>query len=275
MKVYDIGILTVKEYKKHKNIIPEVDESWWLKSNKKSYSAPAVSCILDYGVCDSIMVETERYVRPVMHIDTVEQNIGEHTEVFGESWTVLSKDSSQAYVLCDRCVAMLKYGKGMVDYDNSNIKKYLEKWLIKRQKTSDKTTHKKYIKKENAIKEYLSNSFSRYWVGPISLMIPCIALLLWGSSEIEGYFTIPSLLVWFSQGIAMICAIIGMLQTLFVVGSAHNDTGLRHAFNTLLLSATIITFWNTTSWINFSILMSILAFFCINKRYLSEIKYYS
>lgn len=127
IKINEVTLLSVEEYKKNMDLIPHIDDGWWLRSPGffQDYAA-YVDCdgvVNDYGD----YVDYEIYVvRPALKIGNPESlNLGDKFECSGYMWTMLRGNLA----LCDSII-----GRALFDYDDSNnyetssVERYVECW---------------------------------------------------------------------------------------------------------------------------------------------------
>ena len=160
-------------------------------------------------------------------------------------------------------------------WEESNIKKWLEVWLKKRNTTADNRRHKQYKCMNDIGLKYLNSEFMRYWLTPMSLILPIAIVMCYCAWSIQDVFTPPTWLFIVMNGLAGGIAVINILITAFILLSPHPDTGLRSLLNTLFLIAVLVLCWNMETLLSLTSLTSAIAISGINREYLGKIKYYS
>lgn len=123
IEVNKITLLSIVEYQKYKEKIPRISNWWWLRSpGHGSYRVAFIDdigCIDDFGnytFCDKCTV------RPVL-LGTFGE-IAEF-EFAGYEWIVLSENIA----ICKDYLTYMIFDEKSNDYEKSEVKRYLEKWL--------------------------------------------------------------------------------------------------------------------------------------------------
>lgn len=274
MQINEITLLTSEEYKRTKHLISDSKCTWWLQDEGK-YGEPYSVSFLDAKVTDAPPRGSERYVRPAMRVTGIDHKPGTKITAFAYVWTVLETEGEESLILCEDVVTLRPFDKHGKAYAESDIKKWLEGWLAKRQKTTDTKKHKRYKCMNQVGVYYLATPFLREWLTHILLVLPMAAAMLQCVWNINDVVAVPGILhtiMWY--GYATI-AFLFSFTTLFVLGSPHKDTGLRHLLN-------VVGFWTVLVWCNNACSLVALtamtfAFLIatVNYRYLQSIKYYS
>lgn len=138
-----IELLTRKQYEDNKDIIPNVNTTWWLKT----YGAGKClgSVVFPNGDTSVLQSVRETYgVRPVLHIRHFESTgleRGDKIELAGYSWTIITENLA----LCDSIVGETAFQTKLGyegdqryfyrvlqeyanDYDHSEIKDWVLNW---------------------------------------------------------------------------------------------------------------------------------------------------
>ena len=127
--IKSIFLLSIEEYEKYRNLIPVIDNYWWLRSpGDHSYSATAVG---EYGsvIMSGNGIEFDDYaVRPALRISNLKSfgvKPGDTLEIFDRDWIVLDKD----LVISEEEIGEYLFDEESNDYETSEIKRSLENWL--------------------------------------------------------------------------------------------------------------------------------------------------
>ncbi len=278
MQIQEITLLTSNEYKALRPLIPVIKQSWWLKDYSK-HECPYIVSFLDADIFDWAMPQGERFVRPALRITDAQVKPGDKMTIFAYQWTVLQTEKNVTLVLCDDVVTARIYDKASRSYESSDIKKWLEGWLAKRQKTADEKKYARYKCMNRIGLQYLCSDFLRYWLTPMALLLPIAIVFFCYSQGLPSFEGTPA---WMLNTLQMVCMVMygvilltSLLTTLFVVLSPHQDTGFRHILNTIWLIAILVLYWNPVTPHDFTTLISVAALAAINHRYLQKIKYHS
>lgn len=135
LAITDVTLLSIEEYEANKEIIPHVDDCWWLRS-PGYYSDSVAGVEYDGSVYypgDVVDVGCNA-VRPVVALRPSESgipnlNVGDKIEMAGYTWTILRDELA----LCDDVVGCTEFrkdgnAKDANAYEVSDIKKWLKKW---------------------------------------------------------------------------------------------------------------------------------------------------
>lgn len=137
IKIQGIGLLSKAQYdaaRKNKQTIKDITQAWWLKdSDPQSPRMYHFSIHPTKGVCDNTNIDDLLAVRPVLYISDYRQaglDIGDSFEVYGLTWTIILK----GIALCDHHLGREPFrndykAKDVGDYESSDVKKFLDKWL--------------------------------------------------------------------------------------------------------------------------------------------------
>ena len=129
-----ITLLSIEEYEKCKDIIPKINDWWWLRSpGYDSRSAANVSndgSVFSFGdfVCNDFYA-----VRPVLIYKSSNLQNGDKIKFADYCWTVISENM----MLCDEVIGHTCFRNDWLaddsnDYEKSDIKVWLEDWLEKK-----------------------------------------------------------------------------------------------------------------------------------------------
>lgn len=272
LKIHEITLLSVQEYSQHQEYISHVPHSWWLKTPAVDGGQLCVSCV-DDSLVDGVPRICPRYVRPALRISGMDLHPGDRVAIFAESWTALHVDET-ILVLCDRCLSFVAFDSNNKEFGDSDIQRWLNKYLKRRLQTQNLKTHKQLSKLNRARLAYLENPFWCEWAGPLCIAIPlCIVMTIIAQQVIS--VVIPNILCSVAFGIAMTCAVLGFLRAVFIGLSPHKDTMLAHLINALAICVLLAICWDTRNIVTLAYVTSATILYCINYRYLTAIKYYS
>lgn len=128
---YEINLLSAEEYEKYKDKIPHINCWWWLRS-------PGINSSIAAGVHydgsvfyhgGSVYSAVGAAVRPVLRIsDGRKYKIGERVMYYNFPWIIIDKNLAIAEVP----IAFHRFDEKSNDYENSEIKKFLNNWLERR-----------------------------------------------------------------------------------------------------------------------------------------------
>lgn len=122
--VISADLLTVEEASKLPRWIRANGEWWWLRS--PGYRSNDVAGVSSGGSdCFNFVDDDDVAVRPALRIKHVNLDFGETVEVFGEMAQYIGDDK---VLLCD-VVAKKRFDGESNDYEESEIKSYLDSWL--------------------------------------------------------------------------------------------------------------------------------------------------
>lgn len=124
----EITLLSKEEYSQYKNIIPKITEPWWLRSpGYSSYSANNVDSGGYLGSSDN--VNNTKGIRPALHMNLVNLkslSAGDKIRVGSKSFTILSWEGDEVFVLCDEFIATHRFGFNSNQWETSELKQWLE-----------------------------------------------------------------------------------------------------------------------------------------------------
>lgn len=123
---YEITLLSKEEYIKNRELIPLIEDFWWLRSpgnndNKAAFVYGVYGDVSDRG--------THAYskfgVRPALKIEHYEHlKPGERVRINGLVFTVLN----DGILLCNVILGEVMFDETSNDYDRSYIKHWLKRW---------------------------------------------------------------------------------------------------------------------------------------------------
>jgi hypothetical protein len=136
IKVKEIKLLTKEEYQDFKDVIPLINELWWLCSPGGSRDR-ACSVNHEGSVYPSGSDITYNLgVRPLLIVDLpmedsrcyhkAEKLVGSNIHYGDYTWTILKADAGVLYVLCDQLIATHNFNIKDNDWNTSNLKCWLE-----------------------------------------------------------------------------------------------------------------------------------------------------
>ena len=130
-----ITLLSVEEYEACREYVPPFNGIWWLRSPGSSSEYAAV--VYSRGRVDSsgYNVHYDNAVRPALRlVDLKPANlqIGDWFRLFGHDWTVVS----DTHALCNDSIGESPFredyeAEDANNYETSDIKMFVEKWLAR------------------------------------------------------------------------------------------------------------------------------------------------
>lgn len=130
VQFYGITLLSSKEYDEYKDIIPIIDEWWWLRS-PGNHQFFATEVFNDGSRCSRYVSIVSGCVRPALIGNFKSSNLhcGDKFIFIGYNWTVLN----DRLALCDDVVGKTYFRKDANasdanDFKHSDIKKWLYRW---------------------------------------------------------------------------------------------------------------------------------------------------
>ena len=123
----EITLLTEKEYKKYKNIIPVIESTWWLRS-MHDYAAN----ISSDGSCaynTSYGVAYPYGIRPALHMKLANPKhlvSGDHIRIGSKTFTVLSWKRSNLFAFCNEVIEKRRFDTESYEWESSELKAWLE-----------------------------------------------------------------------------------------------------------------------------------------------------
>ena len=127
IEIKNITLLDSIEYAKYKNIISN-GSFWWLKD--RNLYTDQINIVLPNGNISKEYVDGLNDVRPALIINSSNLLPKNIIHLFNYTWTVLDNN----IILCDKAIAYMCFNEiyqPNINYNNSNIKEYLENWLKK------------------------------------------------------------------------------------------------------------------------------------------------
>ena len=136
MILKSVRLLNEEEYTKHKSMIPEATNWWWLKTPNLQYNS-FVRIIHDDGDlhdCDCICYNGG--VRPLCIFNLESTNpifwyksevlVGSKIEYGKYKWTILSIEGCEIHALCDEIIAECCFDRKTNIWEESQLKRWLE-----------------------------------------------------------------------------------------------------------------------------------------------------
>jgi len=290
MRVDKISLLTGREFNNFKSIIPASPYPWWLRDGGST--GWKVSCV---SPCHSKEKHPREYkdqdvsnneiaVRPTLKISDIDELYpGNKVKIFGEQWTVLQVSKRRAYVLCDtaidiRCFNSSSLKKNNNDFETSELKVWLEKWLVRMMKPHTDQDYERMKNRRDLVIKYKSSAFLHAFLAPLSAIF--FFWLVWLiSSVITGPKIVPPEHFWINPALSGALALfiaVDLIYILFSFGPGR-DTLRRHIINiiaTVGLFLLLYYVFELTLFNLFSRICVLLAYWIISS-YLREIKYHS
>ena len=137
--VYTPCLLSLEELSQYKHLIPRTPtvESWWL-------GTPGIGngrvCVVSYcGDADRYGIPPDRTfvgVRPALHISNPDKlhSPGDTIKEGKYEWTVLDANKKHCLALCTKIIAVKPFDKASNNYEESDIKIYLEGLIFEKSK---------------------------------------------------------------------------------------------------------------------------------------------
>lgn len=268
MEVTKITLLTSAEQALYNQYIPKIDEVWWLKSPGCDHTVQ----IAHNGTVTAIRPNQTRYVRPVLHLRGIAARPGDELTIFAYKWTVLDNEND-VVAICNKPVTYRVFDEENHDWAHSSLRKWLQQWLKKRQKTNNIHAHKRYKCMNNFGMMCTESRFIMQFVVPLLIALFSAGILC--PLSLTQSFQVPILLQTVVFSTATVICIIEFLYLCIIVFSPHKDTMLRFA---ILIGGTMIAI-NFASWLaSFPAIIFTCAMIAVNvicARYLRIIKYCS
>jgi len=135
IQISEVTLLSEEEYEYAKDIIPSINEWWWLRS--PGYTQLTAASVHYGGSLSSSHVSSDRgCVRPALRFCNLEASnlrIEDKFELAGYKWTIISPELA----ICDDVVGQSWFQKDwrVEDaniYENSDIKRWLSNWVKER-----------------------------------------------------------------------------------------------------------------------------------------------
>lgn len=127
---YEITLLSAEEYERCKDRIPPVNCWWWLRSPDNDSDRVALVSRAGFVYCYGIVVDNSiAAVRPALKIsDGRKYKIGGRVILYNFPWIIIDEGLAIAEVP----IAFRRFDEKSNDYENSEIKKFLNDWLERR-----------------------------------------------------------------------------------------------------------------------------------------------
>lgn len=128
----EITLLSIEEYETLCERIPHLNCWWWLRS--PGYDQRRATYV--YGGNDIVYgdyVDNDSYaVRPALKSDWIFKDIeiGSKINAYGNTWTVISDELA----LSDYIINFRRFDGESNNYEESEIKQYLEEWLDEKER---------------------------------------------------------------------------------------------------------------------------------------------
>lgn len=132
INIKEATLLSEEEYARAQNVIPHIYDWWWLRS-PGIFRNDAVYVDTDGSLYESSVSGTNIVVRPALKTSNLEilcLKTGDSVEIAGVVWIKIAED----ILLCSTSVGCTCFRKDWEapdanDYEASDIKKWLEKWV--------------------------------------------------------------------------------------------------------------------------------------------------
>ena len=145
IEILDVILLSIEEYMENKDLIPLIDDWWWLRSPGDYQNFAAyINNDGDVNDCGSNVNRGGNAVRPALKIGNPESlNPGEKFQCAGYLWTMLRGNLA----LCDSSIGETAFSnKDSNDYETSAVKRYVEKWAMQEEILKKKMNRAERIK---------------------------------------------------------------------------------------------------------------------------------
>ena len=130
--ISEISLLDFPSYVAAKDVLPASTANWWIKpSGANGGMAAYVSPDGRLNFCGS---NSRIGVRPVVSLSAGNFKEGDKIDLLGHCWTVFQKSAHESLALCDEIIAYRAFDKNFNDYQTSDLKAFLNKWLEKKLK---------------------------------------------------------------------------------------------------------------------------------------------
>lgn len=136
VNVLDVSLMSSEVYLLHKNIIPFLGEPWWLIT--PGLTKYHTCCVDKRGDMDDgyyYHIGNEIGIRPYIHIENIDSSfiVGDKIKILDCICTIIEKFENEAYVLCDDIVGYSRFHKEKNNWEKSDAKLFLLKWLNRKQ----------------------------------------------------------------------------------------------------------------------------------------------
>lgn len=127
---YEINLLSAEEYEKYRDRIPHINCWWWLQSPGCSSDRAATVHSDGSVLYDGYFVDRSNgAVYPALKIsDYRKYEIGKRVVLYSFPWIIIDEGLAIAEVP----IAFHKFDAKSNDYENSEIKKFLNDWFERR-----------------------------------------------------------------------------------------------------------------------------------------------
>ena len=116
-----------------KNIIPLIEDWWWLKDAYPEETDDFVRCVDVEGILDYYECNGGLGIRPALYIvlDTDKPfEVGSHIHIGSKSWTILDVTETpfdtELFVLCDTLLGEQCFDNANNNWETSELKEWLE-----------------------------------------------------------------------------------------------------------------------------------------------------
>lgn len=130
LDIQGITLLSKEEYRAAKDIIPRINDGWWLRSpGNYSHSAAFVHNDGFVGEYGRLVNHDGGAVRPALIVNQESANLCLNDKIllWGYTWTVIGNN----LMLCDELINHCRFDKKENRFEISEIRQYLEEWLSK------------------------------------------------------------------------------------------------------------------------------------------------
>lgn len=132
VKIKEVTLLSLEEYEKYKDLIPEIDYWYWLRSPRNStngiaYVAPNGSTGYDY------CCHTSGTVRPALRIEVDNPNseelvVWEKIMIKNDMYSILDVKGSEVLLLSDGILGYRRFDPKSNIWEKSELKEWLDNW---------------------------------------------------------------------------------------------------------------------------------------------------
>lgn len=130
-QIKEATLLSSKEFKKYKHIIPLLNERWWLRSPGYDITRTVYiyyfSDIFEFG--RTISSSNDITVRPALKIKVSNLEylkVGDKLDILDKKWTVLDILEDYVYILCDGHMGYHRFDTESNNWETSELKKFIE-----------------------------------------------------------------------------------------------------------------------------------------------------
>lgn len=128
MLILDVTLLNYEEFKRYQKHIQVLSDDWWLRTEatEEFCYANAISCNLR----QNRYIGNKVGVRPALIVSNIKAAPGEKIYTLGFTWTVLDIfDDGKGLLLCNYFIGAHHYDNRDNDWEKSELKEFIEKWL--------------------------------------------------------------------------------------------------------------------------------------------------